>query len=288
MVQEWRHSFDSPLSELGLRAAQLRDELALLEEHQKDLRNLQSQFDATTSLVRSIPPEVLQEIFSAYLQLTSETSVFDITEGPWVLCRVCRKWSAVMYSCSALWTVSVISISVWKAHRLRDPMALLKCFLERTGSTRDIRFSTTVPSQFPNVRPVIKKLLSTLISISPQWRDVKFSLFSFKSLAPLSAIRGRLQRLRSLRLVFRPGELDPETRVTFFDTALELEELQFAGLELVNFQLPGYSQLRTVVDLSRRNISDSPSARLTFCESAPIFGRLRRILGIGVPLVGTT
>ncbi|KAF9021936.1 hypothetical protein BDZ89DRAFT_1071079 [Hymenopellis radicata] len=272
MVQEWR--------QLGLRTAQLRDELALLEGHQKDLRDLQSQFDATTSLVRSIPPEVLQEIFSAYLQLAPETSVFDITKGPWVLCRVCRKWSAVMHSSSALWTVSIIGIGVWTAHKLRDPVALLKCFLERTGSTRDIRFSTTGTVVVPQLRDgLTEELLSILISISPRWRDVKFCRFKVTSLAPLSAIRGRLPRLRSLVFLARVLDTQLPTPVTFFDTAQELEELKFAGLELVDFQLPGYSQLRTVVDLSCRNIRDSTLHSVHILRDCPNLRSLKTYPG---------
>ncbi len=268
MVHDWRHSFDSPISELDLKTAQLP---ALLEEPRKDLQVLQSQFDGTTSLVRNMPAEILQEIFSAYLQLSPETSAFDTMKGPWVLCRICSKWSTVMYSCSALWTVSDIGVDSWKAYRLRDPLALLKCFLERTGSTRDIRLSITsffdlhyYFRSFPT-----KELLGVLTNISPRWRDVKFSRFSFIALSPLSVIRGRLQRLRSL--VFMAGRQDAglPAHISLFDTAHVLEELQFSGLQLVQFQLPTYSQLRAVTDLTFRTIRDSPLQALDILRECP-------------------
>ncbi|KAK0477572.1 hypothetical protein IW261DRAFT_266533 [Armillaria novae-zelandiae] len=149
------------------------------------------------SPLRKLPVELLIEIFK---HTTNDFfPVFDMSQGPWLLGRVCRGWRAVLRSSAEFWTslsfdgcpqleTSTNQENVL-AGILEDALTLSK------GSDLSIRYSLTrVPLDTDSL------LIRMLISQSYRWKDVHFTI-SPDLIPDIRKIDGhRLYRLVRLHL----------------------------------------------------------------------------------------
>ncbi|KAJ7260360.1 hypothetical protein B0H12DRAFT_959143, partial [Mycena haematopus] len=85
---------------LDAEISRLKDQLTQLEEERAALAKYHTQNTTILSPLRRMPSEVLGEIFSWTLPLRS---ALDITDSPWVLTHVSRRWRAIAVSKSSLW-----------------------------------------------------------------------------------------------------------------------------------------------------------------------------------------
>ncbi|KAJ6488541.1 hypothetical protein C8R47DRAFT_978600 [Mycena vitilis] len=101
-IREWSAS---PLKELARLEAEINHTHALLYDLQRSYRQLKASVDAHLALLspmRSLPPEVLQHIFSMTLPL-DRNAVMHASEAPVLLGRVCRGWRKITFATPELW-----------------------------------------------------------------------------------------------------------------------------------------------------------------------------------------
>lgn len=174
-------------------------------------------------MVRRLPAEVLQEIFQ---HLAIGEYLYDMDDGPWVLCRVCKPWRRVALSDTRLWAGSNLNIDrtdglkrlslvggrarIAEYGRLRK--RILSTVLERTG-TRGFGFEYTVED--------ISGILELLLQRSMQWTRANLFFGHSRDFEHLQPVHSHLPILHEL--VFSiddpgPGEEDPVdiARVTAF------------------------------------------------------------------------
>ncbi len=151
------------------------------------------------SPLRKFPVELLMEIFK---HTTKDFfPVFDMSQGPWLLGRVCRGWRAVSRSSAEFW----MSLSLDGCPQLGIPenrenilLALLEDALTLSkGSDLSIRYSLTrVPPDTDSL------LIRMLISQSYRWKDVHLTI-SPDLVPDIRKIDGHLL-LRLVRLHLAP------------------------------------------------------------------------------------
>ncbi|KAJ7147719.1 hypothetical protein C8R43DRAFT_1010485, partial [Mycena crocata] len=103
---------DAMLALLGAEISQLRDLLSGLEAEHASLSRYLAQNCTILSPLQRMPPEVLGEIFSGTLSPASdarEHQKFQITDSPWILTHINRRWRVIAISNPSLWSRVVIS-----------------------------------------------------------------------------------------------------------------------------------------------------------------------------------
>ncbi|KAK0441780.1 uncharacterized protein EV420DRAFT_1768951 [Desarmillaria tabescens] len=119
------------------------------------------------SLIHSLPPEILSEIF--LLALPSSYSVLEpLHAGPWLLGRVCRRWQDVAWGYPALWS-SFVLIDQEAPHRIQEEIGT-RMVQEALQRTRQSKLSMTIWTGHIFSDTIVE----TLLQHSRQWEDVSF------------------------------------------------------------------------------------------------------------------
>ncbi|PBK80120.1 hypothetical protein ARMGADRAFT_1092513 [Armillaria gallica] len=157
--------------------------------------------------------EILHEIFLLTLPHRHEGfyDVFNVTEGPWLIARVCSSWRR----CSShfLWSRMLVSPGRYNRRVCKDPISLYRTALSRTGNHYlDIKLNESFFSDCP---PSSKaELLDISMVHCRRWRNVVVFIHS-----PLSArfleVRGRLDLLSHITIFFQ----DDSDALNVFDDA---------------------------------------------------------------------
>ncbi|KAK0442794.1 uncharacterized protein EV420DRAFT_1071585 [Desarmillaria tabescens] len=209
------------------------------------------------SLIHSLPPEILSEIF--LLALPGSYSVLEpLHEGPWLLGRVCRRWRDVVWGYPALWSCFVLID--WEApHRIQEEIGA-RMVQEALQRTRQSKLSMTIWTGYIFSDTIVE----TLLQHSQQWEDVSFlgpssrqwtqsllnphpihlpslrslSLAHNYSIDDIATIMGVLKdapNLRCLRLDVRVSYFDPSTILFPWSgiTHLDMFFLKLNRLELI-------------------------------------------------------
>ncbi|KAJ6552818.1 hypothetical protein B0H19DRAFT_893593, partial [Mycena capillaripes] len=96
------------LTRLDTDISQLREQLRQLEEERLALSSFRARNMAILSPLRRVPVEVLSEIFLWTLpSLREPRERFHVTDSPWFLTHVSRRWRAVAISNPSLWSTTV-------------------------------------------------------------------------------------------------------------------------------------------------------------------------------------
>ncbi|KAJ6486906.1 hypothetical protein C8R45DRAFT_996397 [Mycena sanguinolenta] len=173
----------------------------------------------TSSVVCSIltlPPEIIAEIFSYYMDMPIVCGIFWMGHSPLVLATVCKRWREICFTTCSLWSCVLINDECnWddEAH-----LRFLQRWLARAGGhSLDIRL---ICSETIGVLP-------TLLRYSSQWRNICLTLDSSNIMA-LRTVHAPLVSLTSLSIVMPAAKL-PAT-VTAFGEAPSLREVSLSGL----------------------------------------------------------
>ncbi|KAK0502539.1 hypothetical protein EDD18DRAFT_695810 [Armillaria luteobubalina] len=156
------------------RIEQLDASVAASDQVEKaHLKRLIEAYRPIISPLRKFPVELLIEIFKH--TMNDIFPIFDISQSPWLLGRVCRGWRAVSRSSAEFWT----SLTFDGCPQLGTPtnqenilLGILEDALTLSkGSDLSIRYSLTrVPLDTDSL------LIRTLISQSYRWKDVHFTI----------------------------------------------------------------------------------------------------------------
>lgn len=186
-IREWKPTLDAPI-------ATLDSEINELLARRDELVALRSQFDSTPSLSRTFPNEVLEQIF--LWTRNDRMSVYDMTEGPWLVGRVCRKWRMVALGCPHLWSCFVVRHH--DSQVIREPITLLKTVLSRVANV-GLEFEYQSARRSFESYDLETTILELLADYSEQWVDVTLvGVTEDRFKGPWSGVRGRLSRLNRL------------------------------------------------------------------------------------------
>ncbi|KAF8802727.1 hypothetical protein BYT27DRAFT_7196460 [Phlegmacium glaucopus] len=181
------------------------------------------------SVIRRIPPEILQEIFIQTI-LPWENCRWNTV--PWSLPQVCRLWRITALSISTLWS----KLPTIYLHK-KTPRSYVAQITELLVRSRDapISFYLCAPFKELDSHPII----DALVLHSERWQTVaidstNLTIFAFKG------VKGRLSSLRTLSLeVWR--QTDPVV-LDIFEDAPQLREVHLDGPFPGAIRLP-FSQL---------------------------------------------
>ncbi|KAK7030528.1 ABC protein [Favolaschia claudopus] len=199
--------FRNVIKQTGVPLARLEDEIARTRRHLQDLEgrraelwSFREQNRKVLSPLRRVPPEVLGEIFQWTL-FSSHNSGSKISNSPWKLTHVCRRWRDVAISRASLWSLVAINF-VYRNSEYRDdsdssrmyPLPMVETQIERAQSHNLMIhfYGNEVAKSEPQIQ-----VLECLMQYMSRWEELSIGLTSF--LYPiLERMAGQLPLLRRL------------------------------------------------------------------------------------------
>ncbi|KAJ7657290.1 hypothetical protein DFH06DRAFT_460199 [Mycena polygramma] len=181
------------------------------------------------SATRTLPFDILGQIFHRYVELTHD---------PWVLSHISQQWRATAMECPDLW--AYIEIDQAATHpTLRPsgyPMDKLQTLLERSRNRPlFVRFCTVARSFDPApFSPHADRLFGALIGRSSRWSSC-FLRCSPDSFPLLAQVKGKLPILRSLALEII---FEQNVAVDAFEIAPQLSSVVLGGGLDTDLSLP--------------------------------------------------
>ncbi|KAJ7777016.1 hypothetical protein B0H16DRAFT_945799, partial [Mycena metata] len=129
---------DSHLSSLEDEILRFRDRLKQLKEHHAELSAMRALGAAVFSPLRRIPSEVLCEIFSWTVPTIADIAFCKVrlTDSPWVLTHICRRWRTIAIADPLLWSLVAIAYSENIDPSSQFSLPLIKTQLERVRNLR--------------------------------------------------------------------------------------------------------------------------------------------------------
>ncbi|KAF9021036.1 hypothetical protein BDZ89DRAFT_252798 [Hymenopellis radicata] len=193
-----------------------------------ELLRVRKQLHSVDSAVRQLPQEIWQEIFSHLGMM----AVFNLRDPLYIVGQVCQTWRNASRRCPRLWSRLYVSVS--QASNLPHGVSRLRTVLERSCSVPlDFVFARSRVQQ-DDEREVSTQLLFLLMEHSARWRSVEFMGVTFAEALLLGNVRGRITKLRSVKLEvsFEPVEFERKDMVSAFQLAPELSHVNLRGILL--------------------------------------------------------
>ncbi|KAK7031847.1 ABC protein [Favolaschia claudopus] len=198
------NEFQNVMSKTGASLVRLGDEIARTRRHLQDLEDRRAELlsfrEQTRGVLfplRRVPPEVLCEIFQWALLLPQDSPFregFKISDSPWNLTHVCRRWRDVAISKASLWSLIAINYEDDSNPSSLYPVPMVERQIERAQS-HGLRIHF-YGSEHANSEPQIQ-VLECLMKYMPRWEELSIGLTSF--LYPiLERMSGQLFLLRRL------------------------------------------------------------------------------------------
>lgn len=210
---------------------------------------------ATPSAINRFPPEVLMHIFSLISWGTDYCEVLDITQGPWLIGRVCGQWRDVIHSHPSVWaSISILPPAIIN----HGSVSLLDAAL-RLSRPLKLSFHVNLQSNGSNERAI----MDALVRECHRWKSAELTLEA-DIRASFADIPGQFGSLEQLALYAgkHPGPNDPETINNILKRAPSLTDVKLPlvvnpqTLELKWDQLTRLStfpgQTRDYLDILRR------------------------------------
>ncbi|KAJ7804869.1 hypothetical protein B0H14DRAFT_2383435 [Mycena olivaceomarginata] len=186
--------------------------------------SFKSQPDAPNYPVLTLPPEIVSEIFVAFLPAYPDCPPIFGLRSPLLLCRICRQWQAIAIATPELWTAIQIKVSR-DSRKARVQLEILKTWLSRSGC-----FPLSINL---SLRRHGEEILRTAVLHSKRWEYTDLSL----SAEELCLIQVAMPLLR--HLTFRFNNLIPSEPITLFDRAPCLKQVVLTpGFEKSVINLP--------------------------------------------------
>ncbi|KAK0491405.1 hypothetical protein IW261DRAFT_86848 [Armillaria novae-zelandiae] len=207
----------SALDETLAEIRHVSDVLKILENKRRQLEEIDSEYKSALAPIRRVPPEIIMEIFYAYMGEYEFYDVFDVNDGPWVLSRVCRKWRHVSISlCPSIWASMLIKVTDG------DPTSLLTTALSYSANCK-LDFSVIDIS-------INTELFDELMSQSRRWRSAYFNVFPWL-MERLLLVRGNVPNLELCHINLRPFQVGADVTFDALDPAPRLKHLHLKNLE---------------------------------------------------------
>ncbi|KAK0480466.1 hypothetical protein EDD18DRAFT_1205362 [Armillaria luteobubalina] len=241
----------------------VRSALAYLERQRAYVKQINADYRATYSRIRTLPSDILIEIFfqtreppRPYVTRFGDSFpgsfwVSDIKNGPWRLGQVCGAWRhLITQACPQLWSTIVLSFS-WDTRRKKSVIQLLETALNRSRHHPiSIQFFHEACQEFhEHDEDTGMMCFRLLMKQSYRWRHIYFDMPEY-IYSVLSPIQGHIPLLESLHLTLGAKDSipvhDPWTGA--FAQAPSLKTAKFTDLSgNMNIDLP-FSQLISFSD----------------------------------------
>lgn len=185
--------FSKTIADVETNMGRLDEEISRLQKAMYHLQNerqkLEASLDEYRSLaapIRTIPPEILSEIFSHCL--VDNTEIVDVAKAPLLLTFACSRWRTVAISTPRLWSSVRVTRGVVS-------MEMLQTWLLRSC---DIPLTLAVNATCLGDYDVCL-CIKTLIPHCRRWQDVKFILPG-PLLSMLGAVAGSVPLLQKVHI----------------------------------------------------------------------------------------
>ncbi|KAJ7576014.1 hypothetical protein C8J56DRAFT_407185 [Mycena floridula] len=162
-------------------------------------------FDRALTEPRTIPRDVLQEIFIQCIS-SSRTSRMNVREAPMLLCRICSSWRTVALSTVRLWSSLRLDIGLYTSPRHRLRLENASSWISRSGAQPlviDINCTTpesdwcyvenpfgyqqpALPLQ-ASAWPFVTQFVEMLLGHSHRWKEISIQ-GPFYWITPLSTL----------------------------------------------------------------------------------------------------
>ncbi|KAJ7212632.1 hypothetical protein GGX14DRAFT_564383 [Mycena pura] len=185
------------LADLTEEIERLQSLLDQTTEKRDKLKQCVDTHFALVSPMRRLPDDILREVFVETLPSTRNTAIIS-TEGPLLLCRVCKLWRSIALTTPRLWaSMHIVVPDRARIHRLID---ILRSWLGRSGTVP--LAITMLLSQTWTPDCNVAAVLAFLASASRQWKDLEFTLpLNGDDVTALSAVSSEdVPVLRSVKI----------------------------------------------------------------------------------------
>lgn len=221
-------SIDSRIQELARLTKQLNlEKISTL--------GLRDKCDTLLHPIRSVPDDVLHEIFMHYIHhpahgpsgfpVVPKTSVVtEMMRRPWIVSQVSRRWRNAALGLSALWSYFFLDLNA------EDCPDLGLLHLERAGSCS---LHVILKAASGRTNTATPALLTALLSASSTWKSLRLYLEPSWLNPILPTIQGRLERLEELVVVVPRGPHSDRLSSTFWP-APSLRTIQWYSLPVLD------------------------------------------------------
>jgi hypothetical protein len=178
--------------------------------------SFESQPDAPNYPVLTLPPEIVSEIFVAFLPAYPGCPPIFGLRSPLLLCRICRRWRAIAIATPGLWGAIRIGCGVSReSGEAAAQLELPGIWLSRSGGC-PLSMGLSLRG---GTRAVEGEIFRTAVLHSERWEYADLSL----SAEELCLIQVAMPLLRHLTLRF--NNLIPSEPITLFDRAPRLKQV---------------------------------------------------------------
>ncbi|KII84347.1 hypothetical protein PLICRDRAFT_361699 [Plicaturopsis crispa FD-325 SS-3] len=220
------HEVQSHIKRIASRIASLDADIARLQKPRQALASLLYSLKAAVSPLRSLPPELLSEIFLHCLPSSAEPYSFDPSETPNLLAQICTRWRAVALGLQPLWAAMCLDLD-----DLPD-LRLVALWLERSG-THSLTLRIAAGDEYCTLEQAtaVAQMLELLAPHAPRIRHVAVRV-PVPRLQPLAVFSGRLPALFSLEIESTQNDAGGGDEFSFpsaFEDLPALRELRLPG-----------------------------------------------------------
>ncbi|KAJ7155313.1 hypothetical protein C8R46DRAFT_960461, partial [Mycena filopes] len=159
------------ISRAFTRVQEIRRHLAEAEASYSAATALLEPYLALLSPIRTLPPEILQEIFIAGMP-TRHDVIMHPSQIPLILGQVCAAWRALSRATPVLWASVHVALCVGEtSSALAARCDLLRRWLARSGDVVPLQISLFVPVGLP-LNVTVKSLVDIIVPYSRRWRSL--------------------------------------------------------------------------------------------------------------------
>ncbi len=197
------HSCQQYGANLDERMALVQATLNTLQKEKQEVDALKAKLKTALHPIRTVPNEVLGEIFSALVEASPAPSFQDLQDGNfvdslnmkspvWVVSQVSSRWRQTALAASRLWTRVSLSFQTGNFNSF-STVFLLTTYLSRSGN-QPLHVDLCGNNDISNHRAMPSLLFSC-----PRWEDAKFSL-SLEAYTLFNHIPAQFSLLKSVQL----------------------------------------------------------------------------------------
>ncbi|KAF8915173.1 hypothetical protein CPB85DRAFT_438975 [Mucidula mucida] len=242
------------ISSIESKVASLHVVIRSMEEERERLKKFQDKYTSLISSHRTLPLEILSEIFLCTIPNSYVANAFDASGPMWQLSHVCQRWRNVALSLRPFW--STVFLRFPRAAQCEGDVQRLQTVLQRTRQ-RLLDVSLVREFQRSNLDAdpsIMKRILNVTLAESCRWW--KFHLTDGQEIL-YASLYHRLPRLESLSLHCAL----PELAVSVFKDCPRLTKLALSGSAPLGVESFPWHQI-TKLDLSGMEFNEETCIRL--------------------------
>ncbi|KAF9035404.1 hypothetical protein BDZ89DRAFT_1225069 [Hymenopellis radicata] len=202
------------ISSIESKLASLHEVITSMEEERERLKNVQRRYSNLISLHRTLPLEILSEIFLYTLPGDYDSNAFDASGSIWQLSHVCQRWRNVALSLHSCW--STMDLHFPKAAHHEGDVQRLETVIQRSRQGPLHVSLESGYSQKPSSDPsILKCILDIVLAESYRWRKLHLSESEGRLNMLYAPLHNRLPRLQCLSL--DRVQIEPKEQSVFKD-----------------------------------------------------------------------